>query len=91
MPFISYSYVMCHVYSEQVQNGMNEMSLLCLYSAKLTCSYQHSFSESAGWSSLCNAGVHALAESVHQNCVLGRCANLCSIIVLHIGKHQSHS
>ena len=27
-------------------------------------------------------GVHAYAESVHQNCVLGRCANLCSIIVL---------
>ena len=23
------------------------------------------------------AGVHALAESVCQNCVLGRCANLC--------------
>ena len=31
---------------------------------------------------VCYAGVHALAESVHQNCVLGRCANLYSIIVL---------
>ena len=30
------------------------------------------------------AGVHALPESVHQNCVLGRCANLFSIIVLHL-------
>ena len=27
-------------------------------------------------------GVHTLAESVHQNCMLGRCGNLCSIIVL---------
>ena len=32
----------------------------------------------------CYAGVCTLAESVHQNCVLGRCANLCSIIVLHL-------
>ena len=31
----------------------------------------------------CYAGVCTLAESVHQNCVLGRCTNLCSIIVLH--------
>ena len=29
------------------------------------------------------AGVHTWAESVCQNCVLERCANLCSIIVLH--------
>ena len=29
-------------------------------------------------------GVHNLAESVHQNCVLGRCVCLCSIIVLHL-------
>ena len=30
------------------------------------------------------AGVHAWAESVHQNCVLRRCANLCSIVVLQL-------
>ena len=29
-------------------------------------------------------GVHTWAESVWQNCVLGRCANLCSVIVLHL-------
>ena len=29
------------------------------------------------------AGVHAQTESVHKNCVLGRCAYLCSIVVLH--------
>ena len=27
-------------------------------------------------------GVHTSAESLCQNCVLGRCANLCSIVVL---------
>ena len=32
----------------------------------------------------CYAGAHALAESVHQNCVLGRCANLCVIIMLQL-------
>ena len=32
----------------------------------------------------CYTGVHALAESVHQNCMLERCANLCFIIVLHL-------
>ena len=32
----------------------------------------------------CHTGVHTMAESVHQNCVLGRCAYLCSIIVLHL-------
>ena len=32
----------------------------------------------------CYTGVCTLPESVHQNCVLGRCANLCSIIVLHL-------
>ena len=31
----------------------------------------------------CYTGVHAHAESVCQNCVLERCANLCTIIVLH--------
>ena len=31
------------------------------------------------------AGVHALAESVFHNCVLGRCANLHSIVVLQVG------
>ena len=30
----------------------------------------------------CYTGVHAQAESVCQNCVLGRCTRLCSIIVL---------
>ena len=29
------------------------------------------------------AGVCTQAESVHQSCVLGRCGNLCSIVVLH--------
>ena len=33
---------------------------------------------------VCYAWVGTLAESVHQDCVLGRCANLCSIIVLHL-------
>ena len=33
---------------------------------------------------VCYTGVHTLAESVHQNCLLGRCANLCSIVVLHL-------
>ena len=32
----------------------------------------------------CYAWIHALAESVCHNCVLGRCANLCFIIVLHL-------
>ena len=32
----------------------------------------------------CYAGAHTLAESVHQNYVLRRRANLCSIIVLHL-------
>ena len=32
----------------------------------------------------CYTGVCALAECVHQNCVLGRCANLCSILGLHL-------
>ena len=31
----------------------------------------------------CYTEVCALAESVHQNCVLGRCANLCFIVVLY--------
>ena len=30
----------------------------------------------------CYAGVCTLAESMYQSCVLGRCANLCSIIML---------
>ena len=33
---------------------------------------------------VCYTGVSTLAESVCQNCVLGRCANFCSIIVLHL-------
>ena len=33
---------------------------------------------------VCYAGVHALAESMCKNCVLGRCANLHSIIVPHL-------
>ena len=33
---------------------------------------------------VCYARVCTLAESVYQNCVLGRCANLCFIIVLHL-------
>ena len=37
----------------------------------------------------CYAGVHALAESVHQNCVLGRCANLCFIVVLQTSELNS--
>ena len=32
----------------------------------------------------CYTGVHAQAESVYQNCVLGKCAYLCSIVVLHL-------
>ena len=32
----------------------------------------------------CYTKVHTLAESVCQNCVLGRHANLCSIVVLHL-------
>ena len=32
-------------------------------------------------------GVHALAEFVHQNCVLGRCANLCFIVLLQYVCH----
>ena len=38
----------------------------------------------------CYAGVHASAESVCQNCVLGRCANLCSIIVVQDQKQLSY-
>ena len=59
MSFISSSDGRCCTYNEQVQNGMNEISALCLYSAKPTCNYQHSFSESADWSScvLCR-GMH---------------------------------
>ena len=49
--FISSSYDWCCAYNEQVQNGMNEISVLCLYSAKPTYSYQHCFSESTDWSS----------------------------------------
>ena len=29
-------------------------------------------------------GSMGLAESMHQNCVLERCVNLCSIVVLHL-------
>ena len=65
---------------EEVQNNMYDKSVLCFYRAKPTCSYQHSFSEGTD----CYAGVHTLAESVCQNCVLGRCANLCFIIVLQL-------
>ena len=32
----------------------------------------------------CYTGVHTQAESVYQNYVLGRCANLCSVVVLHL-------
>ena len=32
---------------------------------------------------VCYARVHTQAESVCQNCALGRCVFLCSIIVLH--------
>ena len=31
----------------------------------------------------CYTGIHTLAGSVYQNCVLGRCANMCFIIVIH--------
>ena len=33
---------------------------------------------------VCYAGIHAQAESVHQNCVLERCAYLNLIVVLHL-------
>ena len=33
----------------------------------------------------CYRGIHAQAESVHQNCVAGRCAYMCSIVGLHVG------
>ena len=57
MSFISSSYEVCHVYNEWVQSGMNDMSVLYLYSAKPTCSYQHCFSKSTDWSRcmLCRA------------------------------------
>ena len=51
MSFISSSDDRCCVYNEQVQNGMNELNVLCLYSAKPNCIYQHNFSESADWCS----------------------------------------
>ena len=78
--------MVCHAYSEQVQNGMNEMSVLCLYGAKPTCSYAINTASVRVLIGppVCYAEIHALAESVHQNYVLGRCTNLCSIIVLHI-------
>ena len=57
--FISSDDDRCHAYNEQVQIGMNEVSALCLYSAKPTCSYHHSFSESTDWSSCMSHRVHA--------------------------------
>ena len=32
----------------------------------------------------CYTGVCTQAESFHQNCVLGRCVSLCSVVVLHL-------
>ena len=81
-PFISSSMLQCCAVDEWVQNGMYNKSALCLYRAKPTCSYQHSFSQGANWSSCVLRRVPASAESVRQNCVLGRCANLCFIVVL---------
>ena len=61
---------------------MNEQCV-CLYSGNLFAATSTASVRVLIGPAVSSAGVHTLAKSVHQNCVLGRCANLCSIIVLH--------
>ena len=54
-----------------------------IYNKGLICSYPHSFKLSLWFVELYVMQGSALRlYSVHQNCVLGRCAYMCSIIVL---------
>ena len=64
-----------------------------IYNKGLTCSYHLSFSLRSDWSSCVLRRVRAKAECepiLRQNCVLGRCAYLCSIVVLHCEQFIIH-
>ena len=78
---VGYSFISSSYYS--VVQLMNRCRMACI--AKVCCAYIEQYllaatSTASGKALIgpaeCYTGVHTLAESVHQNCVLGRCANL---------------
>ena len=73
----------CDEYNGQVMNAWKGWSAWCLNSAIPPRRHQHSFSLSTDWTAsqgkgqLHNVKVICIgAESVHQNCVIRRCAHL---------------
>ena len=73
----------CDVYNGQVMNACEGWSMWCLYSVRPTWRHQYSCNLSTNW--IASQGEDHLhwAESVHQNCVIGRCAHLHICIWLH--------